>query len=265
MIDQEDDGLGSFELEQIGMQGGAFGAAKILKFDTDHYVSQGVVIGPEREFIVLRLVKFIQKWVGGKQAAPPIIVPAGERVPNIGTMNEDAPREEWGTDFSGNPAGPYKLVLALKLLEETSLNRFVFLSQSKGGAVGIGELSDKTKIMRQFRGSDLVPVVSLGISPWPIKRLNLMKKKPDFRPLRWIKRPGSGGGQLPPPEPPPAPKWVGPPLPAPAHEPVQPPPAAEVAPKMPIVEAPSIGTPVTLGEPVSEPTLAEEMRDEVPF
>jgi hypothetical protein len=276
--DREDDGLGSFDLNQIGMSGGAFGSAQILKFDTDRYLTRaGQVIGPEQEPIALGLVKIVQKWVDGKLAEPPLVVPSGEQAPDVKAMNEAAPREEWGVDpYSGNPCGPYVLVLVLKLLNERTLDRYAFLSRSKGGAVGIGDFTDKCKFMRRLKGPDVVPVVSLRHVPWPIKRLKVVKQRPHFEVLRWIKLSDSGGDQLPAPEAPPSPKWVGPPMPPPAPAtPAAPPPAAApaasptppAAAKTPVVEAPAtaIGTPIKLGETVSEPTLKEEMKDEVLF
>ena len=38
--DEEDDGLGSFDLEQLGMKTGAFGGARLLKYVTDHFITR---------------------------------------------------------------------------------------------------------------------------------------------------------------------------------------------------------------------------------
>src|SRR5262249_18829693 len=159
--DYENDGLGDFSLDQIGMQAGAFGGARLLKFNDGQYVTrEGEVIEPSRELIVLGLKKIVQKFVAGKLVDTRII-PDGEPAPNIKTLNEAAPREEWGTDLTGNPGGPYVLVLALKLLDENTMDRFVFVTQSKGGFIAIGDLSDKTKIIRRIKNdNNIVPVVS---------------------------------------------------------------------------------------------------------
>ena len=50
----ENDGLSDFSLDQIGMQAGAFGGARLLKFSDGQYVTrEGEVIEPNRELMVL--------------------------------------------------------------------------------------------------------------------------------------------------------------------------------------------------------------------
>jgi hypothetical protein len=258
----ESDGLSDFDLEQIGMRTGAFGGARLLKYVTDHFVTrEGEVIGPERELAALGLKKVIQKFVG-QRLVDTIVVADGEKVPDIAAMNEQAPREQWGADFQGNPAGPYTLVLVLKLLDPTNMERFAFITSSKGGAIGVGDLSDKVKIMRRFRGPGVVPVVSCSTTAFRIARLNVTRKRPDFRVVRWITL-GDSGGSLSAPK---SPK----PLAAPAsvEKPATPKPAEPPAKPVPEAFAPATlaPAPVTLGPSVEPPTLAEEMGgDAVPF
>jgi hypothetical protein len=71
--------------------------------------------------------------------------------------------------------------------------------------------------------------------------------------LRWVTL-GGGGGSLPAPEPPKV-------LEAPALAPSQP-----AAPPTQPMQAETIGTPITIDTPVTEPSLSEEMGgDAVPF
>src|SRR5262245_7544397 len=242
----ENDGLSDFSLDQIGMQAGAFGGARLLKFNDGQYITrEGEVIEPNRELMVLGLKKVVQKFVG-KKLVETRIVPDGEPAPDIKAMNEECPREEWGTDLNGNPAGPYVLVLALKLLEEKGMNRFVFVTQSKGGGIAVGDLSDKVKIIRRIRNdNNVVPVVSCRSINFPIKRLNITKKRPDFSVLRFTKL-RNGGGGLPAPE---------------APKPLTPPTASSSAPQQPTAAQHNIS-----GTPVAPTTLSEEMGgDSVPF
>ena len=126
----------------------------------------------------------------------------------------------------------------------------------------MGDLSDKTKIMRKFRGP-VSPVVSCGVTNFPVKRLNIVRKRPNFAVIRWITLGDGLDQKLPAPKPPrqleQAP--VAPVIPDPTPTPV---PAS--APKPPTTEVPAtaIGTPVTFAS-VSEPSFREEVGDTVPF
>jgi hypothetical protein len=270
----ESDGLDNFSPEQIGRKAGAFGGARLLKFVDGRFVTrEGEEIGPDKELIVLGLKKVVQKFVGRK-LLDTIIVPDGEKVPNLKEMNDAAPREEWGVDLNNNPVGPYTLVLVLKLINAVTLDRFAFITNSVGGSMAIGDLSDKTKIMRRFRGPNVSPVVSLNVTTF---RTNFgPRKRPDFRIVRWLTL---SADVLPGPDRPTA-------VPTPAigrHEPVAAPTIAPVGKPAP---APAAATPaaapaaaatlapalaatvregVTLGTPVDPPTLKEEMRDDLPF
>src|SRR5262245_50000119 len=269
----ESDGLDNFSPEQIGRKPGAFGGARLLKFVDGHFVTrEGEEIGPDKELVVLGLNKVVQKFVGRK-LLDTIIVPDGENVPNLKEMNDAAPREEWGVDLNNNPVGPYTLVLVLKLINGLTLDRFAFITTSVGGSIAIGDLSDKTRIMRRFRGPNVSPVVSLGVTTF---RTSFgPKKRPDFRIVRWTRL---------------SPEWLPgpdrrPPPPTPAigrHEPVatatiapvdQPAPAPAAAtadvPAAAAQSAPALAAAgreeVTLGTPVDPPTLKEEMKDDLPF
>jgi hypothetical protein len=161
----ESDGLDSFDLSQIGMQGSAFGSAKLLKFVTDHYATrEGEVIGPEREFVVLGLKKIILKFVGGKLAEPPIIVPDGKKAPDIEAMNKAAQREEWGVSLDGKPCGPYTLFLVLQLLDTKTMDLFAFNTSSKGGKIGKEGHFKKASAATQ-RGSRKTRMFLAG-GPW---------------------------------------------------------------------------------------------------
>ena len=263
----------NFSPEQIGRKAGAFGGARLLKFVDGRFVTrEGEEIGPDKELVVLGLEKVVQKFVGRK-LLDTIIVPDGAKVPNLKEMNDAAPREEWGVDLNNNPVGPYTLVLVLKLINVT-LDRFAFITNSVGGSIAIGDLSDKTRIMRRFRGPNVSPVVSLGVTTF---RTNFgPKKRPDFRIVRWITL---SADVLPGPDRPtaaPTPAIgrhdavatstiavVDQPAPAPAAATpaAAPAAAAQSAPTL----AAAVREGVTLGTPVDPPSLKEEMADDLPF
>jgi hypothetical protein len=270
----ESDGLDNFSPEQIGRKAGAFGGAQLLKFVDGCFVTrEGEEIGPDKELVVLGLKKVVQKFVDHK-LLDTVVVPDSEKVPNLKEMNDAAPREEWGVDLNNNPVGPYKLVLMLKLINAATLDLFAFVTNSVGGSIAIGDLCDKCKIMRRFRGPNVSPVVSLGVTTFPTHFGP--KKRPDFRSVRWLTlsadvlpgpdrrsaAPTPAIGQ----HEPVATSTIAPvekPAPAPAAATQAAAPAAAAHSAFPLAGAVREG--VTLGAPVDPPTLKEEMGDDLPF
>jgi hypothetical protein len=118
--------------------------------------------------------------------------------------------------------------------------------------MAIDDLCDKTKIMRRFR-PDAVSVASCKVTNFKTRRFGL-KKRPDFRVLRWITLDGDGSKPLPAPE---VKTITAAPVIAPAATP------AATAPA--VAPTPMIMKPVTLGKPVAPSTLAQETDDQVPF
>lgn len=221
-----EDGFDDFNLEQIGQRTGVFGGARLLKFDTDKYVTrEGDVIGPERRFLCLGLVKMVQKFVQ-KKLVDIQIVPPNEKMPNVEEKNEEASREEWGPDpyNPGKMVGPYSRILVLKFIEEPALTRFAFVTKSVGGSIAVGDLSDKIKIIRRLYGSDTTAVVAPQTTLFKTKYG--VRKRPHFEVTDRRKFGGKDDGGQP---------------------------------------LPSTKGPLQLGASVAPPTLKEEVRDEVPF
>jgi hypothetical protein len=268
--DYEDDGLSSFNLEHLGRRSPAFGSARVTTFNNSVYATrEGEVIGPEREQILLGLAKIIQKFVG-KKLIQTIVVPPKQPFPDIDAMNENAPKEEWGVDLNGKPAGPYQRVLVLKLLDAKTMDRYAFVTKSIGGGIAVGDLTDKVKIMRRLRGPNVTAVISCQSTTMRTS-YNPRTPRPDFKVVRWIALAAS-------PEPvaPPAPvKTLGPATATAAPEtasaasevaavPEAPPTASETTAAPEAAPVTAIDT-VEIGTVVLPPTLKEELKDEVPF
>src|SRR5262249_23346065 len=157
---EEDDGLATFSLEQLGQKVSAFGGARLLKFVSGSFVTrEGETIDFNREFILLGLVKVVQKFVS-KKLVDTIVVPTREKFPDVDKMNEAAPKEEWGTDLYGYPVGPYVRVLVLKLLDAATMDRYAFVTSSIGGMIAFGDISDKVKLVRRLKGVHVTVAVT---------------------------------------------------------------------------------------------------------
>jgi hypothetical protein len=251
---EEDDGLASFDIRQLRGKVGAFGGAKLMKFVQGDFVNprEGEKIGPEREFYAFGLIKTVQKFVG-KQLVETIIVPPHANFPDIQDMNERAPKEEWGVGLDGKPQGPFTHMLILKFVDIKSYERYAFVTNSMGGGVAVGNLTDKCKIARRAHGPNVTAVITCHSTRWQTK-FNQSGKRPDFQVERWVIL--DGDKQLA--KPTEAPKAI-------ASSPVN---ASSIA------SAPkpdTIATLTTMGpeglslKTVSAPTRAQELDDQVPF
>jgi hypothetical protein len=158
-IVEEDDGLSSFSLEQLGKKVGAFGGARILKFNSGVYATTaGEVISADREFFLLGLVKLVQKFVS-KKLVDYFVVPPHDPIPDLKKMNAEAPQEEWGVDFNGKPQGPWTYVLVLKLRDVNTLDKYAFITKSNGGSIAFGDITEKIKWVRRLKGKNMTAVV----------------------------------------------------------------------------------------------------------
>ena len=108
-------------------------------------------------------------------------------------MNEAAPKDEWGIGLNGQPQGPFTHMLILKFLDAETFDRYAFVTNSQGGGVAVGDLTDKCKIARRINGPNVTAVVTCHSTRWQTK-FNPHGKRPDFRVERWM--PLDGDKQL---------------------------------------------------------------------
>jgi hypothetical protein len=262
---EDDDGLGSFNLSQLGMKTGTFGGAHILKFERDYrfVTTAGELIESTREFVSLGLVKAIQKFVGKKLINTTVVGPHDD-FPDVDAMNASAPQEEWGFAF-GKPQGPYGKILVLKLLDDATMERYAFVTKSIGGSIAIGDLTDKIKIRRRLQGPNVTPVISCRSTLFRTS-FNPNDRRPHFVPLRWIELKGDAALAKPV-EPL---QLVEGSTTAPIVPEAKPAEAVKVetatAPTMPTAtSAPIAPEAKPLGAPVTEPALSEEIDDKIVF
>jgi hypothetical protein len=149
----------------------------------------------------------------------------GEKVPDLIALNEAIPRSQWGKDPGGHPRAPWQFQYVVYLLDPITLDRFSYPTGTTGGKIAVHDLKDKTQWMRKFRGEKVCAVVTLADTF--MKTQYGGRQRPHFIIQRWV-RLGGGGEQ--------------PALAAP-----------ENSPTLPGLEV------------VAEPTMSEQMKDEIVF
>jgi hypothetical protein len=133
--------------------------------------------------------------------------------------------EDWPLDLNDKPAHPWKWTTFLWLLNAKTGEVSTFWTNTTGGNVALGELSDQVSFMRQVQ-RHAMPVIALEARDMPT-RYGGTTPRPCFHILGWRQRSDTGAPAL----------LEGP----------------EAAPQLDL----------PLNE-VKEPSLAEEMNDEIP-
>jgi hypothetical protein len=174
----------------------------------------------------------VQKWWDG-QPVETIILQPHQKFPDIKAMNATVPKKEWVEGPNkGEMVGPWQAQHILYLLDTNTMDRFTFPTGTTGGRIAIRDLRDKLVWMRRWRGPNVYPVITLAD-----KFMNTKwggRQRPHFVIKRWVSLGGESGEV----------QALSPPAQAPADMSAQ----AEL--------------PLTT---VAEPTLKEEMGDEIPF
>jgi hypothetical protein len=188
-----------------------------------------------REHIVVDRVRVLQEW--GADQTPvgePRFLEPTEKWPDVETLNNAEPKSKWREGPDGKLRGPWACQWVIYLLDPLTLDKFSYPTNTTGGHIAVGELSNRIKDMRRLRGEHVYPVVTLGDTFMNTRFGG--RQRPHFEVKRWIKLGGESGQveALPPPSPPPKSANESAPQPA-----------------------------VPLNE-IKEPSLAEEMDDEIP-
>jgi hypothetical protein len=190
----------------------------------------GEELPTDLDLVAANVNRVVQKWSEG-QPVETIILEPHQKFPDIEEMNEKVPKKEWVEGPDGNMRGPWQAQHILYLLDPKTMDKYTFPTGTTGGRIAIRELVDKTTWMRRLRGPNVYAVVLLSDTFMNTKWGG--RQRPHFKIVRWVSLGGEGGQveALPPPTPPPQQ--------APAQS-----------------ELPLNG--------VKEPSLAEEMDDEIP-
>jgi len=270
------DGFAGYETQSEGgdqqqQQTGNVIQGAVVKFTNEaNWVTRdGLELSPDLELVAIGVARVVQKWQDQLPVETRILGP-GEKFPDLDQLNADTPRTEWGKGPDGQPRGPWQAQHILYLLDPATWDQFSFPTGTTGGAIAIRELVEKIKWFRKFKGPHLVPVVCLSDKFMQTKFGG--RQRPHFLVKHWVPMGNGGEEQVL--------------LPAPAAPSLTPGQAAENS------ADESAGTPANVIEPVesaaaakpatkmrttkrgitridtnvvAEPTLREELNDEIPF
>ena len=217
--------------------------------------ADGELISPDREVVVVKLDRVLQKWVDQMPVKGCTrFLTSAEKV-DVEQLNETCPKSEWSEDLNGKPRGPWQIQNLAYMVDLQSMQKFTYPTSTVGGGICFGDLKDAVKMMRQFRGPGVYPVVSVGTKPMKTRFSVRPRPRPHFVIKRWISFGPDGTAALPSASPPS--------LQAPASASQQGPDRKAAADQRGKTQDKSGVVPSGV-HVVEEPTLHEELNDAIP-
>src|SRR5262249_2052264 len=115
------------------------------------------------ELVVLDVQRKVQKWLTDDGPAETIVLMPGAKFPDIDAMNAECPQSEWREKF-GKMAGPWQGEHVVLFVDPATMERYWWPSPvtTIGSAVCVRNLVSQVKLMRQFKGQLVYPVVELA-------------------------------------------------------------------------------------------------------
>jgi hypothetical protein len=180
-----------------------------------------------------------------------------ERFRDLKALNNAIPKSEWRESF-GQLKGPWERQYILDFVNLDDMQRYCFPTSTIGGTRCVHEFDDRVKWMRRYRGENVYAVVALTRTFMTTNYGG--RERPHLDIKSWIK---IGGGETEAMSPPQAPT-----LPPEQEQATRPPQQEQVVlqeqapPQQVASQAPAQTVKV---QSVSEPTLAEELNDDIPW
>ena len=193
--------------------------------------ADGMPIAAETTLLALGTTQCLQRW---ENQLPAETIPKerNEPLPDVDDLNAKIPKEKWEIGLDGEPRPPWSLQHIVYLLDPRDASLFTYINSTTGASIAVERLRSKVGWMRQLRGTNVVPLIKLETRP--MKTRFGKKQRPEFTILEWRQLARVGAKE------------------APAQISYQP------------ANQPQTDNLASL-QPVSEPTLKEEIRDEIPY
>jgi hypothetical protein len=204
---------------------------QLVKFTNEAkwLLRSGEEVPPELEPIAVDVLRIFQKWIN-QAPVETRVLGAGEPVPDLEVLNEAAPKSEWRY-YNNKHIGPWQFQYIVYLLDPNTMDRYTYATGTTGGGICVRDLVQKVKWMRTFRGAQVCPIVAL--SDVFMNTQFGGRQRPHLIVKRWIQF----GGDKP----------------------------ALPAPSTPTPHSTTTAQPLPGMKTVEEPSLKEQMNDELPF
>jgi hypothetical protein len=256
-VQNTDDGFEGYTEETEGgdphaQKGVLAGTTRVRFTNTAQWLTSDDEPMPDIEYAAAKILRTVVKWGVDSTKGPEEtrILKPGEKYPDIAALNDSCPRTEWRTDMNGKLAGPWVAQHIVYLIDLETMGTFSWPTSTSGGAICVSDLVQRTNWMRRYRNEGVFPVVRCRSKHMATKYGG--RERPHLEIEKWIEL-GSGGDTLPAAE---TPQQQA--LPAPVVE-VNPQPAPQAV-EQPVKKKRGRGVKI-----VTEPSLREELNDEIPI
>jgi hypothetical protein len=157
MVDESNDGL-----DGLGDGDGRrlIKGMKIRFTNDSQWMAGEEEIAKDREFLVIKIVKAKQKWIGG-QPVETYVLPAYEPITDIEVLNKAALPEEMTEKF-GKMVGPWDWSYVAYLIDPKTSQIFTYPTNTEGGGQAIRDLRETVGMARRMHGDGVYPRVRLG-------------------------------------------------------------------------------------------------------
>lgn len=115
----------------------------------------------------------------------------GDRYRDLKKLNADCPQSEWRDKF-GTLCGPWEHQHVLELVDPVTMADYSFPTSTTGGTMAIEALVDSIKRMRQFCRDCVYPLVQLTHCPMDTRKWG-WRERPHFAIKKWIPLGGVSG------------------------------------------------------------------------
>jgi hypothetical protein len=220
-------------------QGAGIIQGTLVKFtnEAEWTTRDGDPLPADLEPVIVDVARVVQRWED-QQPVETIILEPHQLFPNIDGMNSKVPKEERGEGLDGKPRGPWQAQHIVYWLDLNTMDKYTFPTGTNGGRRAIRDLRDKLVWMRKLRGANVYPVVTLSDTFMPTQFGG--RQRPHFVIKRWVNL-DDGGNLLPPPT------------------------DGDSSAEKAQEHADVPRTKEQIGKPVTLPSHAEGMNDELPF
>jgi hypothetical protein len=105
-------------------------------------------------------------------------------LPDVDDLNASVPKETWGIGLNGEPRPPWSHAYKVFLLDTETGERVIYANNTAGAKIAYGRLKDQVQWMRRMKGCNVVPRVKLSQAPMPTRYG--LKKRPHFEVIEWL-------------------------------------------------------------------------------